>query len=74
MAGVNQDRATFSGRIEGDITPLSCTALNGDIAVVRLLLEHKAVVGAKEDNGLTALHLAAENVHEGVVQLLKSKT
>jgi ankyrin repeat protein len=41
--------------------------------VARLLLEHKAEVDAKDNDGETALQLAAENGHEVVVRLLVEK-
>jgi ankyrin repeat protein len=41
--------------------------------MVRQLLEHKADIDAKSDDGRTALLLAAENRHKTIVELLKSK-
>jgi ankyrin repeat protein len=38
-----------------------------------LLLEHKADVDAKNNNGLTVLHMAARTGHEAVVRLLPEK-
>ena len=40
---------------------------------MRLLLEAKANVDAKANDGRTALHWAAENGHEAVVKLLLEK-
>jgi ankyrin repeat protein len=42
--------------------------------VVKLLLEKAADVNATDDSGWTPLWRAAENGHEAVVRLLKSKT
>ena len=44
-------------------------ARNRHEAVVRLLLEHKTDVNAKDNSVGTALQWAAENGHETVVQL-----
>ena len=45
-------------------------AERGNEAVVRLLLERKADVDARDENGWVALHGAAWNGHEVVVGLL----
>ena len=45
---------------------------NGHEAVVRLLLEHKADVDAKDQYGKTALYRATLYRHETVVRLLQS--
>ena len=44
--------------------------LDGHEAVVRLLLEFKADVDTKDNNGETALYWAARSGHEAVVRLL----
>jgi len=51
-------------------TGLSYAARNGHVAVVQLLLEHKADVNAKHNRGWTALLQAARDGHEAVVRLL----
>jgi ankyrin repeat protein len=49
-----------------------CTGLvNGALEVVRLLLEHGADVEAKDNDGKTALQVAAEEGHDEVVELLR---
>jgi ankyrin repeat protein len=55
---------------ESGWTPLSWAAMRGHEDVVRLLLEHKADVGVKDNGGQMALHLAAKEGHKTVVQLL----
>jgi ankyrin repeat domain-containing protein 50 len=58
---------TYSRRF----TPLHMSSYNGHRTIVRLLLEAKADVDAKDSFGRrTALHWAAENGHEAVVRLL----
>jgi len=52
-------------------TPLSWA---GHDAVVRLLLEKGAGVESKDDVSRTPLSWAAQNGHEAVVKLLKSRT
>jgi ankyrin repeat protein len=54
--------------------PLSWAALNGQEAVVRLLLENAVDVASKDAKyGRTPLPWAAENGHEGLVMLLLEK-
>jgi len=58
-------------RREGDLEKALRTACHhGHEAAVRLLLKSKATVGASDDEGMTALHLAAFCGHESVVKLL----
>ena len=49
-----------------------CTvaAINGHKDVAELLLANKAEVNAKDNNGVTPLHLAAFNGHKDVAELL----
>jgi ankyrin repeat protein len=56
-----------------DRTPLSWAAENGHEAVVKLLLNNKADVDAEDNYGLTALQLAAFNLHNEVEWLLIEK-
>jgi ankyrin repeat protein len=51
-------------------TPLYYASRNGRREICCLLLKHGANVGAKVDNGQTALHGAASGGHEAVVRLL----
>jgi ankyrin repeat protein len=56
------------------MTALHWAAEEGHEAVVRLLLEHKADVDAKNEDGETALLMATKKGHEVVVRLLQSAT
>ena len=47
-------------------------AFNGNIAVVKQLLADGVNVNAKEENGGTALHWAAQEGHKEIVELLIS--
>jgi ankyrin repeat protein len=49
---------------------LSWASWAGYEAVVRLLLKYKADVDARDNDGETALHMAAKNGNEAVVQQL----
>ncbi|KAH0533900.1 hypothetical protein FGG08_007482, partial [Glutinoglossum americanum] len=51
-------------------TPLYYASNIGSQTAVQLLLEHKADVDVKTEDGWTALHSAADNGHSAVVQLL----
>ena len=53
--------------------PLHYASQQGEIEVVRLLLERGAEVGATNKAGETALDLARKNGHKGVVELLTSR-
>ena len=55
--------------LEGN-TPLMVAAKRGDLATARVLLDQKALVGARDGNNRMALHLAAANGHSPVVELL----
>ena len=49
-------------------TPLHEAAKKGNIKLGKMLLEKKADIDAKDDSGLTALHVAAKN---GVVDMIE---
>jgi hypothetical protein len=51
-------------------TPLHIAAFNDHINVAKLLLENKADVNAKANNGSTPLHLAAAKGNKDMVELL----
>jgi hypothetical protein len=67
--GATVDKDTSAGAQDGHTPPLS-SSWSGHEAVVRLLLEQKADVDAKDTSGRTALSRAAEMGHEAVVRLL----
>lgn len=54
-------------------TPLYDAALQGNIAVVRLLLDNGALVDTGGQDGLRALHLATIRGNEGLVDFLLSR-
>jgi ankyrin repeat protein len=53
---------------------LSCAAEYGHLEVVKSLLQAKAEVDAKANDGKTALELAQRKGHSDVFELLKNRT
>jgi ankyrin repeat protein len=51
--------------------PLHAAARNGDMEMVAMLIEHGANVKTPNDQGITALELARQHEHEGVVRVLE---
>jgi ankyrin repeat protein len=51
-------------------TPLIVSAESGDLATARVLLDHEALIDARDGNKQTALHLAAANGHNLVAGVL----
>jgi ankyrin repeat protein len=51
-------------------TPLSLTAIYGQEAIVKLLLENGAALEPKDEDGRTPLWLAAARSHTAMVKLL----
>jgi ankyrin repeat protein len=62
-------RALARGDEQG-MTPLLWAAVQGDVALVHLLLARGADAGVRDSRGATALMLAAERGHLAVVRLL----
>ncbi|KAI9889110.1 MAG: hypothetical protein M1814_005771 [Vezdaea aestivalis] len=54
-------------------TELSAASFFGHELIIQLLLENGADIEAKDKEGRTALHWAAENGHEAVIKLLLEK-
>ena len=54
-------------------TPLMIAAANGFVRLVVKLLETNARVGAKDDDGQTAMHHACDQGHMSVVEVIKNK-
>ena len=48
-------------------------SLNGHLEVVKLLLDHGALVEAKNDKGFTSLMIASQNERFGVMNLLSHR-
>lgn len=55
----------------GRATPLHCAAHNGQLDVVRVLLDHGALGGVEDEAGATALQLAEGNHNRAIVDMLK---
>ncbi|KQK22573.1 hypothetical protein BRADI_1g68102v3 [Brachypodium distachyon] len=55
------------------VTALAAAALNGEMAVVRFLLDHGADPNKKDDAGSVALHCAAKFGHDETARLLLSR-
>lgn len=52
------------------LSPLSCAAWGGNVAVVKMLLDRRADTASKDDAGRTPLAWAARNGEMAVVKLL----
>lgn len=57
---------------EGD-TALHEAAANGDLPLVKLLVEHESDLGARDDAGKSPLDYAVEKKHEEVAEYLRAK-
>ena len=55
---------------KGGYTPLMLASISGSTELVKSLLDHGAMVNAKNPGGVTALMIAAANNHSGVAELL----
>jgi ankyrin repeat protein len=66
--GANPDAPDDDGR-----PPLVSAVLGGSVALVGLLLEHKADVNAADPHGWTALHFAAQDFLPQMASLLLAK-
>jgi ankyrin repeat protein len=60
-----------NARQAGEFTPLHGAAQNGQVEMVRLLLEHGADLGARAADGRSALDFALENGHQAAADLLR---
>jgi ankyrin repeat protein len=54
------------------VAPIHAAVSNGDASIVRILLEHKADVNARQQNGFTPLHAAASVGRMDLIDLLLS--
>lgn len=62
--------ATVDAKDRHNFTPLMYASAEGNSAMVELLLQKKADLYLQNNNGETALHLAADNGHSDVVAIL----
>ena len=53
------------------MTPLHWAASNGSLSVVEYLVNQKANINAKDDDGKTPLRLASENKNKRIAEFLK---
>ncbi len=66
-AGADVNADDLDGR-----TPLHCAALEGLMLQVSFLLDHGAIKSTRDNDGRTALQLAEERQHDGVLQVFSS--
>jgi ankyrin repeat protein len=70
------DGATMRTRIRRNFTFLQAAARQGNVEIAKLLVEHgaAATVGARNDDGDTALDIALANGHAQMADYLRSLT
>lgn len=61
----------IDSRQEDGMTPLHCASINGDVEVVKELLEAGASVLSVTDDGWTPLHYAAGNGNASALQVCR---
>ena len=66
------ERAAFVNSADGEAlsTPLHLAARTGKLEACALLVEHGAIIGARDGRGMTAAQLAATNKRQHVVDFL----
>ena len=62
--------ADVNAMMEDHSTPLHLAAQYGRVEVVPVLLQHGANVGMKNNRGRTALQVASDRGHDGIIRLL----
>ena len=65
-------KADVNAKTGNGVTALIVASREGQLEIVRALLDAKADVNAKMSDGSTALIMASQQGHQQVVQLLKS--
>jgi uncharacterized protein len=58
---------------EGGFRALHIAAESGDLRLVKLLLDHKARIDAKSDDGTTPLGVATKRGREAIAKLLRAR-
>ena len=69
--GADVDESPATGDIQG-YTPLITAARNNKAELVIFLIKNGAKVNAKTKDGSTALSIAVEEGHQGIIDILKS--
>lgn len=64
--------AQVNAQWENEISPIHCTALTGNITMIRILLMKGANIEVKEEHGLTPLDMPVMKGHTKAMRLLIS--
>jgi ankyrin repeat protein len=67
---VGKEPRLVNGKGWGDTAPLHLAALNDQTEIAVFLIQNKADVNARADEGETALHIAAQRNNRDLVELL----
>ena len=70
MPIIDHTISAFDVKKDAGSTPLHFASFNGDVEVVRFLVEHGTDATAQDKNGSTPLHFASKNGHVEVMQFL----
>lgn len=67
-------KSTINDKEKNGACALIHSAINGNLELIKLLVENGADVDAKDHNGWTAMKWAIEQGHSDVIQFLRSKS